>query len=277
MKKYLVIAFALYLQPSFSQQLNIPQPSPLQTVKQNFGLSFIEISYSRPGVKNRKVFGDLVPYNQVWRTGANAATTITFGDEVTVNGVKIAPGKYGLLSIPGEKEWTIIISKQTDVTGPEAYKQDQDVVRVNVKPLSLSMPVETFTISIDDIKNNSCKIALIWDKVYVPFEVTTEVDSKVMKQIENVMLKDNKPYYSAANYYYENNKDLNQALEWVNKAVEMNPNSQPWVHTLKTKILAKLGRKEEARAAAQNAIRIAQSTKFPEFVKQNEEILKTLK
>ena len=278
MKQLLTTAIAVFTLLNMSaQQLTTPAPSPTQTIKQNFGLSAIELSYSRPSMKGRKIFGDLVPFGQVWRTGANAATTISFGDEVTINGTKIPAGKYGLLTIPGEKEWTIIISKQTDVTSPDAYKQDQDVVRVNVAPQTMPVIMETFTISFDFMKSNSCVLSILWDKTWVAFEITTDVDSKVMKSIDNIMNKDNKPYYAAASYYFDNGKDMSQALSWVNKAVEATPNAQPWVHTLKTRILVKLGKKEEAIAAANNAIRIAKETKYPEFVKQNEDILKTLK
>ena len=130
----------------YSQNLVTPQPSPTEEIKQNFGLSQIEVSYSRPGVKGRKIFGDLVPYNKVWRTGANNATTITFGDDVTINGTIIPAGKYGLLTIPGANEWTIIFTKQTDVTNPSAYKQDQDVLRVSAKEYPLPFSIENFTI-----------------------------------------------------------------------------------------------------------------------------------
>ncbi|MEQ1676383.1 MAG: DUF2911 domain-containing protein [Chitinophagaceae bacterium] len=278
MKKIIFAAIAaVSLSVAGAQQLTTPQASTTQTLKQNFGLSTIEISYSRPGVKGRTIFGDLVPYGKVWRTGANQATTITFGDEVMIGDAKVPAGKYGLLTIPEAGEWTIIISKQTDVTSPDAYKQDQDVVRVQAKPFPLPMSIETFTISVDDVKSNSCNVSIMWDRVYLMFPVTTDVDSKVMKQIDNTMNKDNKPYYTAAQYYYDNGKDLNQALAWINKATEASPEGQPWVHTLKTRILAKLGKKSEAIAAANNAIRIATATKFPDFVKQNEDILKTLK
>lgn len=278
MKKIILAVFALVsVSAANAQLLTTPQPSPTQTIKQNFGISSIELSYSRPGLKGRKLYIDLAPTGQVWRTGANAATTLTFGDEVTIGGTKIPAGKYGLLSIPDPAEWTIIISKQTDVTSPDAYKQDQDVVRVKVKPMQLPFPIETFTISFDDLKSNTCNLSLMWGTAYLMLPIATDVDSKVMKQIDNIMNKDNKPYYSAAMYYYDNGKDMDQALAWVNKATEAAPNAQPWVHTLKTRILAKMGKKADAIAAANNAIRIANETKFPEFVKQNEDILKTLK
>jgi hypothetical protein len=278
MKKIILAILALVsITAADAQQLTTPQPSPTQTVKQNFGISTIELSYSRPGLKGRKLYIDLAPTGQVWRTGANAATTLTFGDEVTISGTKIPAGKYGLLSIPDPAEWTIIITKQTDVTSADAYKQDQDVVRFKVKPMQLPFPIETFTISFDDLKSNSCNLSLMWGNAYLAFPITTDVDSKVMKQIDNIMNKDNKPYYNAAQYYFDNGKDMDLALAWVNKAVEAAPNAQPWVHTLKTRILAKMGKKAEAIAAANNAIRIANETKFPDFVKQNEDILKTLK
>jgi len=278
MKKLIIAAVAagaFYF--SDAQQLTTPQASPTTTIKQNFALSTIELSYSRPGIKNRKIFGDLVPYGKVWRTGANNATTLTFGEEVMIGGTKIPAGKYGLLTIPDPSEWTIIISKQTDVTSPDAYKQDQDVVRVKAKTSELPFSVETFTMSFDDVKSNSCNLGMLWDKVYVTLPISVDVDSKVMKQIDEAINKDNRPYYSAAQYYYDNGKDLNQALSWINKATEAVPNAQPWVHTLKTRILAKMGKKQEAIAAANNAIRVAKETKFPDFVKQNEDILKDLK
>jgi len=218
-----------------------------------------------------------VPYGKVWRTGANQATTITFGEDVMIGGTKVPAGKYGVLTIPDAKEWTVIISKQTDVTSPDAYKQDQDVVRVKATPAELPFSIETFTMSFDDLKSNSCNLSMFWDKTYVAVPITVDVDSKVMKQIENAMEKDNRPYYTAAQYYYDNGKDMNKALAWVNKAIEPIPNDQPWVHTLKTRILVKLGKKEEAKTAANNAIRVATAAKFPEFVKQNEDILKELK
>ncbi|HUR66682.1 MAG TPA: DUF2911 domain-containing protein, partial [Chitinophagaceae bacterium] len=207
----------------------------------------------------------------------NGATTLSFGDEVMIGGTKVPAGKYGLLTIPDAKEWTIIITKQTDVTSADAYKMDQDVVRVKATPMPMPFPIETFTISFDEVKPNSLTLGMLWDNLYVPLPISTDVDSKVMKQISDIMTKDNKPYYGAAQYYYDAGKDMNQALIWINKAVEASPNAMPWVHTLKTRILVKMGKKEDAMAAAKNAIRVANETKFPDFAKQNEDIMKTLK
>lgn len=260
---------------SDAQTLKTPAPSPATTVKQDFALSSIELSYSRPGVKGRKIFGDLVPYGKVWRTGANNATTITFGEEVMIGGIKVAAGKYGLFTIPDSAEWTVIISKQTDVTSPAAYKEDQDVVRVKVAPQTLPFSLETFTIGFGNLTANSCDLQILWDNVYVHVPITAEVDSKVMAQIKTIMEKDNRPYYSAAMYYIDNGKDLNQALAWLNKAVEQNPTAF-WMQYNRAKTLAKLGKKEDAKAAANKSMELAKTAKNDAYVKLNEKLLAEL-
>src|SRR5215467_15602045 len=152
MKKIIFFAVLLAAFSSIkAQTLKTPLPSPPQTIKQDFGLSSIELSYSRPGIKNRKVFGDLVPFGKVWRTGANNATIITFDDDVTVGNTKVPAGKYGLLTIPDKDTWTIIITKQLDVTSPAAYKQENDVARVGVKPVMMKDKMETFTMNFANI------------------------------------------------------------------------------------------------------------------------------
>lgn len=277
MKRLLFLAVASFIILSTeAQQLNTPQPSPTATIKQNFALSNIEISYSRPGVKGRKVFGDLVPYGKVWRTGANNATTITFGEEVTIGGKKVPAGKYGLLTIPGESEWTFIISKQTNVTSPADYKQDQDVVRVTAKPGTMSFSIETMMISIDNITSNSCSIGLGWDKTWVSFEVKADVESKVMAQIKNIMEGDNKPYFNAAMYYIDNGKDLNKAVEWLDKAYAQNPEAF-WVLYQKARAQSMLGKKSEALATSNKSIEIAKKAKNDDYVALNEKLQKEMK
>ena len=277
MKQLLLIFLAfLTLTTTKAQSLRIPQPSPAQTIKQDFGLGSIEISYSRPSAKGRTVYGDLVPYGDIWRTGANSATTISFSDEVSINGVKIPAGKYGLLTIPGEKEWTLIISKQTNVTSPADYKQDQDLVRVVVQPAVSATPTETFTIQIANIKNTSCDVQLIWEKTIVALVVTTEIDTKVMKQIENTLVKDNRPYFSGAFYYSENNKDLNQAISWYDKAIEQNPKGY-WIYYQKARTLLKMGRKQEALIMSQKSMELAREEKDDTYVRHNEKLQKELK
>ena len=259
-----------------AQPIKTPSPSTTQTVKQEFGLSTIELSYSRPNVKGRKVFGDLVPYNAVWRTGANSATTVKFGDEVTIGGTKVPAGTYGLLTIPGATEWTVIITKQTDVTSPSAYKADQDVAKVKVKPQEMPFVVESFTIMFDNVKANNVNLVLLWDKTAVSVPITTDIDTKVMAQIDNAMNKDNKPYFQSAMYYMETGKDLNKANEWFDKAIAQNP-SAFWIHYNKASCLAKLGKKSEATASANKSIELAKAAKNDDYVALNNKLLATLK
>lgn len=276
MKKLFITAIAAFtLLAADAQTLTTPQPSPTQTIKQNFGLASIELSYSRPGMKGRKVYGDLVPFGKVWRTGANQASTLTFAEEVIIGGVKIKAGKYGLLSIPEKKSWTLIISKQTDVTSPSSYKQDQDVVRVEAKTIDMDMTMETFTMQFANIKSNSCELHIMWDQTAVALPITVDVETKIMGQIDQLMNKDNRPYFNAAMYYMDNGKDLNQALAWLDKAVAAQPNAF-WMHHQRANCLAKLGKKEEAKTAAERSKALATEQKNDDYVKLNEKLLAEL-
>ena len=255
-----------------AQSIKTPWPSPPQTIKQEFGVSNIELSYSRPGIKGRKVFGDLVPFGKVWRTGANNATTLTFADDVTIGNAKVPAGKYGLLTIPDKDSWTIIITKQTDVTSPADYKQESDVVRVNVKPMAMKDKIETFTMQFANVKPSSCELEMMWENTAVLLPIGAEVDSKVMKQIKDVMEKDNRPYFQAGLYYLDNNKDLNQAVAWFDKAIEQNPKAY-WALHQKANALAKLGKKQEAKATAQKSMDVAREEKNDDYVRLNEKLL----
>ncbi|HYK57081.1 MAG TPA: DUF2911 domain-containing protein [Flavisolibacter sp.] len=261
---------------AYAQSLRTPQPSTTQTIKQDFGIGNIELSYSRPAMKGRKIFGELVPFGKVWRTGANNATTLTFTDSVTIGGTKLAPGKYGLLSIPNKDQWTLIISNQTDVTSPAAYKQESDAARVNVKPVSLKDAVETFTMQFANVKSNSADLQIMWDNVAVSLPITTDVDGKIMAQINNLINKDNRPYFQAAMFYMETGRDLNQAVSWMDKAIEQNPNAF-WVYHQKANALAKLGKKNEAKAAAQKSMEIAKEAQNDDYVELNKKLLDSLK
>jgi hypothetical protein len=271
MKKTLsviILILSCYLS-SEGQQLRTPAPSPPQLIKQDFGLSAIEVSYSRPAVKGRKIFGDLVPYDKVWRTGANQATTIQFGDDVTIEGTKVPAGKYGLLTIPGAAQWTIILSKQLDVTSASAYKQDQDLIRIQEKPIDLPFSIENFSILFNNITSNTCDLQLIWDKTIVVIPVKTDIDTKIMAQIDNTINKDNRPYYSAAFYYLENGKDLNKAMEWFDKAIEQDPKGF-FIFYQKARCQAKLGKKKEAISTARQSIELAKEAGNTDYVALNE-------
>ncbi|MCG7855543.1 DUF2911 domain-containing protein [Flavihumibacter sp.] len=277
--KKAILAFTLAfctLQAVEAQQLRTPAPSPATTIKQEFALSNVEVNYSRPAVRGRKVFGDLVPFGKVWRTGANAATTITFGEDVIVGDKPVPAGKYGLLTIPGQSEWTIIISKQTDVTSPAAYKQDQDVARITAKAETLPFNVENFMIVFDNVKASSMDLEIIWANVGVAVPVKANIEDKIMSQIDNLMNKDNRPYFNAAMYYLENGKDLNKAVGWLDKAIEQNPNAF-WIYHQKANALAKQGKKQEAIATANKSIELAKKAQNDDYVALNEKLLATLK
>ncbi len=276
MKRILLFAVAFSFLATSEAQLKTPAPSPAQTVKQEFGLSNVELSYSRPGVKGRKIFGDLVPYGKVWRTGANGATTLTFGDEVTIGGTKIPAGKYGLLTIPDKKNWTVIISKQTDVTNPAAYKEESDLVRFSAPVLKVKDANETFAITFEDVKPTSMNLRISWADQAVEVPITTDIDSKVMASISEAMKSDKPPYFQAAMYYMDNGKDLNQAIEWFNKAAEENPKAF-WVQHQRANCFAKLGKKEEAIKAATRSRELAVEAKNQDYVKLNDDLLARLK
>ncbi len=280
MKKFKLIALAtitLVTLSTSAQQLKVPAPSPLQTVKQAFGLSDITIEYSRPGVKGRVIYGDVVPFGKIWRTGANATTKITFGDDVKLEGKDIAAGTYGIYTIPNKDSWDILLYKDLTLAGSVAdYKPENELMRFNVKTTALPNKVETFTINIADITPTSAMIELLWEQTRVAFKVTTEIDVKIMKNIETSLATDSRPYFSAANYYFDNNKDLKQAMEWVNKAIEQNPKGYFIVH-LKAKIQKKMNDVGGAMISAEQSMALAREAKSDDYVRLNEKLIAELK
>ena len=275
MKRSILIAFIFFLATVANAQLRTPAPSPLQTIKQDFGIGNIELSYSRPSAKGRTILGNIEPYGVVWRTGANNATTLTFSDDVTIGGKEVKAGKYGLLSIPGKEEWIFIITKDLNVTSSAAYKQENDVIRVNVKPVAVSNHVETLTMQFGNITGSTVDLQLMWEKTMVSLPISTNTDAKVMSQIENQIIKDNRPFYNAAQYYYDNGKDLKLASEWVNKAVENQPKAF-WIHLLKARIAAKMGDKTTAKASAEKTIELAKEAKNDNYVRMATELIASL-
>lgn len=258
-----------------AQTIKTPPASTTQTIKQDLGVGSVELYYSRPNIKGRKVFGDLVPFGKVWRTGANQATTLTFSEEVNINGTKVPAGKYGLVSIPEKSEWTLILTKQLDVTNPAAYKQENDVVRVKAKTNTIAAPLETFTMQFANVKASGADLQIAWENTAVTLPIATDVDKTVMTQIDNIMNKDNRPYYQAGLYYLESGKDLKQALTWLDKATEQQPDAF-WIHHQKANALVKLGRKEEAKQAAQKSMELAKKQNNADYVSLNEKLIASL-
>ncbi|MEP7233216.1 MAG: DUF2911 domain-containing protein [Ginsengibacter sp.] len=273
-KSFLFLIVSAFAMVGISQIL-MPAPSPTQTIKQDFGLSSIELTYSRPAVKSRKIFGDLVPYGKMWRTGANGATRIKFNDDVVMGGQQVKAGEYALYTIPGESEWEIILNKGVNNGGLTGYKADEDVVRFKVKSNSIPSKIESFTMEFGDVKPKSTDLNLMWENTRVTVPITTDVDTKVMAQINDVMNKDNKPYYQSALYYAENGKDMKQAITWFDKAIEQNPAGY-YIYYQKATALAKMGRKDEAKLTAQKSMEVARQEKNDDYVKLNEKLLASL-
>jgi len=273
--KILPISIALWVGiSSLFGQIKVPQPSPLGTISQTVGLIKVEVEYSRPSAKGRKIFGGLVPYGEMWRTGANASTKVTFSDEVMVNYVNLPKGTYALYTIPGEKEWTVIFYKNTSFWGvPDAksFKEEDVAARFKVPVKTTADKVETFTINIGNLTNSSADLELLWENTRIVIPIQVDTDSKVMADIKSTMAgpKAN-DYYAAARYYYEENKDMAQALEWVDKNLEM-AGEKFWVLRLKASILARLGRYQEAIAVANRSTELAKAEGNTDYPRMNEE------
>jgi tetratricopeptide (TPR) repeat protein len=250
------------------EKFEFPDASQHATVKQHVGLTDVEIDYSRPNKRDREIFGGLVPYGKVWRTGANASTKIKFSDTVKIGDKDVPAGEYAFYTLPNENEWTIILSKDTKLWGAYDYKADTDALRVTVKPTALANSVESFTIGFDNLKDDGATITLEWDKTRVPVELTTNTVEKVNQEIRTA-LKDPKAlepmfYYRAASFYYDHDKDLAQAAKWVDQAIEKQQPARYFLYYKKAQIEAKLGHKPEAKAAAEKSIELLKAGKNPD-------------
>lgn len=255
-------------------QIRTPAPSPSASFEQALGLSTVSMEYSRPGKKGRDLFGGLVPYDQIWRTGANASTKITFSDDMKLAGKEVEAGTYALYSIPGENEWTLMLYSDLTLGGNVAgYDESNEYLRFTVKPQEFPMEVETMTFMVQNVTSNSAVLVLVWGNTMVPMQIEAEVDEAVMAQINRVM---NGPsandYYAAATYYYNTDRDMEQALEWINQALEENADRY-WVVTWKARILGKMENYEEAVATAEQAKSMAQKAGNPDYVKINSDLI----
>ncbi len=277
MKKILpiFIAFVLFTVAA-AAQVKMPASSPTQTVKQDFGMGTIEIIYSRPNAKGRKVYGDLVPYNKLWRTGANAATKITFTDAVEAGGKKIDTGTYVLYTIPGFDMWEIILNKGVSNWGIDGYKEGQDVIRFKTVPQKMRTNYETFTMEFANIKPESCDLQIMWEKTVVTIPVTSNIKDRLKAQIDKAMLTDKKPYWQAAQFYKEYDDNLNKALDNCTKAIEEDKKAY-WIYLYKAKIQQEMGDKAGAKISAQKSLELAKEANNEDYVKMNEQLLKKLR
>lgn len=279
-----VLATGLFAQAP-ATKITFPEASPAASVKQRVGLTDIEINYNRPSMKGRAIFGGLVPYGEIWRTGANTATKISFSTDVKLNGTAVPAGTYELFTIPGPTEWTVIIHKNMSQWGSYSYDPKNDVARISAKLFALPLPVETFMITFNHVAEGGALLELAWDRTLIPVKVEVDVVSQLVPQIEAVMASDaaKKPYFPAAMFYYENNLDMKKAAAWINAAVAASPTPQMWMLYRQGLILAKLGDKAGALAAAQRALDlIKDDAKSPaslkeEYTRLNNALIASLK
>lgn len=253
MYKLLFIATLLVATSSLTaQDLKLPSLSPGSKLTQDFSAGTIEIEYSRPSIRGRTVFGDLVPFGKVWRTGANKSTKITFSEDVIMGGTAIPAGSYSFYTVPDKDSWEIILNKNTGNWGAMGYDKKDDVVRFQAKPQTLPSTVETFTISTGNITATSCDIYLMWENTFVGVSVTVDNNDKIVKSIEKAVDNPSIPYRDAALYYVQTDQKLDKALEYVGKALEQNDEAY-WNHLLMAQIAAKLSKNDVAKAHVKRA------------------------
>jgi tetratricopeptide (TPR) repeat protein len=257
----------------------MPAPSPTQYLKQDFGLSSIELTYSRPGLKGRDVFGNVVLYDSLWRTGANAATKIKFNDPVEILGHKVDTGSYAIYTIPHRNgEWTIVLNKGYNNGGLEGYKQSEDVFREKVKSEKIpNFKVETFTMEFSNIKPESCDLSLLWDDVMVTIPIKANIKDKIRAELESALSSDKKPYWQAAQFYndYDNNKA--KALEMINAAIKQTAKPQFYMVYYKAKIQSEMGDKKGAIETAKQSIELSKEAKNNDYVILNQKLINSLK
>ena len=277
--KVAVLIFAVLcgVYPAVAQEagLRVPTLSPITEISQEVALTQIKLSYSRPGAKGRKVFGDLVPYGEVWRTGANASTKLTFAEDVKIAGNPLKAGTYALYTIPGPAEWTVIIHTNTghrSLAGG-VYKQAEDVFRFKVKPAKTPSHVETFTIGFSDLTSNSCSLSISWENTEVKFPIEFDVDAAVGRQIAALSASpagmSHQNYFLAAEYYLHNNRDMAKADEWIVAALAKSPKNSRY-GLLRAKILHKAGKRDEALKVIAEANAWAKEAKNANYTEQTQ-------
>jgi hypothetical protein len=274
MKKIFVLLASLFVLVQFvnAQGFNAPAPSPLSKISQKVGLAEVNVTYSRPSAKKRTIFGDIVPFGKVWRTGANSPTKIKFDDEVLLEGNKVPAGEYSLLTIPNQKEWTILINKDSKGNGAFTYQESDDVVKFNVKSNILPQHVETFTITFVELGFNSAHLEISWEKTSVRFKIEHKVEEKINKQIEAALNpnRDAGLYYQIASYYHDTNQKTPEAIELIKKSNQMRP--RYWTLQLQAKLEARNNDFTSALATLEKSTELAAKEKDDSYVNTNNQL-----
>lgn len=278
MKKIISIV-VLLLSSTTIGQIKVPQASPISKIEQVVGLTTVSVSYSRPSAKGRLVYGELVPFGKNWRTGANENTIITFSEDVLIANKPLLKGKYALFTTPRADSWDFIFYKETTNWGlPEVWDEAKVALRVTVSPESLSKPIETFTISINNVTTDSATLDLSWEKTMVSLKIEVPTQKVVLKTIEQLMNgPSSNDYFSCAQYFYQTNNDLVKALEWINKAINTTKEVEVpfWYYRLKSLIQFKLGDKKGAIDSAKISLEGATKANNQDYIKQNTDSITT--
>jgi len=276
MKKLL---FACFLSIGFmlNAQVKTPQPSPLTKIEQKVGLTDVTLEYSRPSMKGRTIFGDLVPYGKLWRLGANANTKITFSDDVTIGGKSLKAGEYAIFATPNAGSWDITFYSDASNWGtPRNWDDAKVALKTTAQVITMPMNIETFTMTFDDLTNGSAVLGMLWEKSYVGVKFEVPTDKGVTASIESVMAGPSAgDYFSAARYYLEEGKDINKAVKWIDMAIDMTKEKPRfWYLRQQSLIHAKAGKKKSAIAAAKASLKYATEAKNAGYIKMNKASLK---
>ncbi len=271
MKKLILLTFVLMLTITTNAQIKTPQASTSQSISQTVGLTDITLEYSRPSMKGRVIFGGLVPYDKVWRTGANANTKITFSDMVTIGGKELKAGTYAIYTKPSAQSWEIYFYNDASNWGtPQEWDDAKVVATVKAQIYPMPVNIETFTMSFDDITNDSANLSFMWEKVYVNIPISFNTDASVSASIESVMGGPGAgDYYTAAVYYLNTNKDISKAKSWIDKAIEMRKEPAFWYYRQQSLIYAKSDDKKGAIKAAKTSLELATEAGNDDYVAMN--------
>jgi tetratricopeptide (TPR) repeat protein len=273
MKKILLTSIAIITASAMQAQFKLPAASPRQKVMQEFAAGSIEVNYCRPSMKGRKIFGSLEKYGEVWRTGANEATTVRFTEAVVIANQKLDSGTYAMFTIPNATEWVVIFNKGVNGWGAYDYKKDEDVVRISIKPNMIKPALELFTIDFRDIKKDAISMRLAWENTEVVLPITMDLKSVLKAKLDKAMDGEKKPYAKAAQYYNEIANDPKTALDMCDKGAEANPKDAYKVLYYKIKVLDQMGNTSEARSTADKALTSATEAKDTDYADAIKELI----
>lgn len=276
MKKLLCLIALIAISLNVNAQIDAPAPSPFSKIEQKVGLTDVTVEYSRPSMKGRTIFGDLVPYGTLWRLGANANTKITFSDDVTIGGSTLKAGTYAVFATPNQSTWDVVFYSDASNWGtPQNWDDSKVAAKVTVEANALPFDIETFTMSIDNLTSGSAVLGMYWEQVYVGVEFKVPTDAKVSAAIEKTMKGPSaNDYFASAVYYLQEGKDINQAKTWIDKAMSMMEKPAFWQLRQQSLIYAKAGDKKGAIEIAKKSLAGAKEAGNNDYVKMNTDSLK---